>query len=856
MGEQKEKRMKKQEKKTGLKEILKGGQETLPGFQFQIYRAEDKRSLWNADFEILFLLKGDGRVSYEDGVVYRVQEKDLFVVNGFQICSIDLNAQGILLSLKMSADAIASVHIEFLKYEIECRSFLFMEEQQETFDVIRSDLARVFQEAYKNDMMQPVNARSRITALLEDLSRYFAVGERVKHSRSGRERIQMASDYILQHYKEAITLEDLADHIYLSRTYISRSFPRYFGVSFLEYITQVRLAHAILDMHGDATLTEIAYNNGFSNENVMIRAFRKYFGMTPGEYRKSIVQTAVREEEKNCGLIKYIDRTTEDYEKDNDVYRVLLQYAGFREQEFDAEKENSVQILAALGGRKQRIAGHWRRIINGGYARSVLDARVQEELAQAIRDIGYEFIRVKGILDDDMCVLRRDMKGEIRVGYQYIDAVLDFILSIGAKPMIEFGHMPGLLAEQPSQITMRPVQNAAPKDLEAWKRLIGGIMDHLRTRYGVERMRNWIWVPWVNTDFFENCGMDRYIEVYRISHQEIKRICPDFLTCLSYGTMGEHGIKELLLKMEEAGCLPEIYGVRSFGAVMPWEEQEDLNLIVNSDSFDFAVSRDMDYLQNYLRKIRKRLQKMGFQGTPIIVDECSNNVWQRDLCNDTCYKAAWLFKNMLENENEANGLAYFSINDRLDEIFPVHDSFHGGFGMFTDDGIPKAVYGAAKLLGKMGTRFVASGKGYFISTEEREEKIQIYLYNYVHYDMLYRHRHTVNISRTDRYRVFQAGENLTFSVQLQKVPGGEYRIQCYKITREQGSPYDCWAAMGAPEAMTSEEKEMICHSADPEYRVWRETVGEEQILSVQEHLKVHEVACIEIICLNHYRELH
>ena len=93
--------MKKQEKKTGLKEILKGGQETLPGFQFQIYRAEDKRSLWNADFEILFLLKGDGRVSYEDGVVYRVQEKDLFVVNGFQICSIDLNEQGILLSLKI-----------------------------------------------------------------------------------------------------------------------------------------------------------------------------------------------------------------------------------------------------------------------------------------------------------------------------------------------------------------------------------------------------------------------------------------------------------------------------------------------------------------------------------------------------------------------------------------------------------------------------------------------------------------------------------------------------------------------------------------------------------------------------------
>ena len=73
MGEQKEKSMKKQEKKTGLEEFLKGGQETLPGFRFQIYRAEEKRSLWNADFELLFLLKGDGRVSYEDGVVYQIR---------------------------------------------------------------------------------------------------------------------------------------------------------------------------------------------------------------------------------------------------------------------------------------------------------------------------------------------------------------------------------------------------------------------------------------------------------------------------------------------------------------------------------------------------------------------------------------------------------------------------------------------------------------------------------------------------------------------------------------------------------------------------------------------------------------
>ena len=33
---------------------------------------------------------------------------------------------------------------------------------------------------------------------------------------------------------------------------------------------------------------------------------------------------------------------------------------------------------------------------------------------------------------------------------------------------------------------------------------------------------------------------------------------------------------------------------------------------------------------------------------PLIVEEWSNNIWQRDLCNDTCYKSAYLFKNILE----------------------------------------------------------------------------------------------------------------------------------------------------------------------------------------------------------------
>lgn len=830
--------MKKQEKKTGLEEFLKGGQETLPGFRFQIYRAEEKRSLWNADFELLFLLKGDGRVSYEDGVVYQIREKDLFVVNGFQICSIDLNEQGILLSLKMSADAIASVHIEFLKYEIECRSFLFTEEQQEVFDIIRSDLARVFQEAYKNDMMQPVNARSRITALLEDLSRYFAAGERVKHSRSGRERIQMASDYILQHYKEAVTLEDLADHIYLIRTYISRSFPRYFGVSFLEYVTQVRLAHAVQEMHSGATLTEISYRNGFVNETAMIRAFRKYRGMTPSEYRKQMKHTAEQSEKKG--------KEREETAEDHDIFQNLLQYAAVTEQEIETTNESAVSVTAAVNGRKPRVAGHWKRVINAGYAASVLNREVQDELEQLVQELGYEMIRVKGILDDDMCVLRRNMWGEIQSCWNYIDEVIDFILSTGAKPLLEFGHMPLLLAKTDPGRTLRPAPSSLPRDLAEWRMLIKNLMEHLKERYGINQMRRWIFNPWISGDAIMSDEGDAFFETWKASYDEMKRVSPDLVTCLSFGLGPEEHLKAFIETMKEKECVPEIFAFRSFGTVLYGEEEEKMNLIQNNESANMIVSRDPDFLRNRGEKVKGLLQKAGLGALPVLVDECSSNIWQRDLCNDTCYKAAWLFKNLLENEEALQGIAYFSVNDRLDEVFPARETYHGGFGLFTMNGIPKAVCTALRLLGRMGSRLVKRGDGYFISTEPEKNQSQIYLYNYVHYDMLYRYRHAVNISRTDRYRVFNMGEIRTFSVKLTGLEPGKYCLRLYKVTKEHGSSYDAWVRMGAPARMNRMERAMLCHSADPEYSVWEQETDPEGSLTVQERLEPHETALIEV----------
>lgn len=52
--------------------------------------------------------------------------------------------------------------------------------------------------------------------------------------------------------------------------------------------------------------------------------------------------------------------------------------------------------------------------------------------------------------------------------------------------------------------------------------------------------------------------------------------------------------------------------------------------------------------------------------------------------------------------------------------------------------------------------------------------------------------------------------------------------------------------MGAPARMNRMERAMLCHSADPEYRVWEQETDPEGSLTVQERLEPHETALIEV----------
>lgn len=89
------------------------------------------------------------------------------------------------------------------------------------------------------------------------------------------------------YYKEELSLQDVAEVVQISPTYLSRLLKHEIGVSFIEYLTHVRVQKAIQFMRDPAVkLYEIAQRVGYSNQHYFSTAFKKVIGSSPAEYRK------------------------------------------------------------------------------------------------------------------------------------------------------------------------------------------------------------------------------------------------------------------------------------------------------------------------------------------------------------------------------------------------------------------------------------------------------------------------------------------------------------------------------------------------------------------------------------------
>lgn len=97
--------------------------------------------------------------------------------------------------------------------------------------------------------------------------------------------VHMAKRYIHEHYREKLTLSDIAEYLKISPGYLSTSFSNYMNQTVSDYIARVKIEHAkeLIDS-GQYLIYEIANQLGFENAYYFSKVFKKVTGMSPKNY--------------------------------------------------------------------------------------------------------------------------------------------------------------------------------------------------------------------------------------------------------------------------------------------------------------------------------------------------------------------------------------------------------------------------------------------------------------------------------------------------------------------------------------------------------------------------------------------
>lgn len=144
-------------------------------------------------------------------------------------------------------------------------------------------LFSVYKEYTSGCVYQSATIRALLSLLRIYTCRIFALTGESKHNAA----VKKAAEFIRENYPSEITVDELADHVNLSKFHFSRLFKEVTGLSPIVYLTRTRISRAIVLMEQtDLTMTEISSACGFSSPNYFNRVFKKFTGSTPHKYKK------------------------------------------------------------------------------------------------------------------------------------------------------------------------------------------------------------------------------------------------------------------------------------------------------------------------------------------------------------------------------------------------------------------------------------------------------------------------------------------------------------------------------------------------------------------------------------------
>jgi xylan 1,4-beta-xylosidase len=801
---------------------------------------------WHDSIELIFVLKGKVNVSVNDKR-FDLTEKDVLLINANDIHSIQHQEDNLLLAVQVPIPELKENIKDVESYSFSCQSFLYDENQQDEFNELRALLAQMMWVVNKEGEGYELQIKSLYFQLIYLLIKNFKDEHEKDNKISSQkhiERLLRITSYVKENFKQPITLNELSQNEFLSVHYLSKFIQKHLGMAFSKYVDSIRLDHAVKDIvFTDIPLTQIALDSGFASVKAFNRAFKEFYHQTPSEYRRAVEMEPRKTDSNKVTLANYVEIDK------SQAFSKLFSYlpSGDKTIEIESKAVSKKQFSIDVSHKSSKLQHKWKNLMTIGKAKECLYTEVQDHLRRVKNVTDFRYLRFHGLFDDEMMVYGENELGEPEFNFLYTDKLFDFLQSIGVKPFVELGFMPGELAENSDEtVFYKKSIISKPKDIEKWNLLVRNFIIHYENKYGIDELQQWYFEFWNEPDFyvFWRGTFEEYCQLYKNTYVTIKELNPSYRvggpSIVSINN--SDWLQQFLDFCMSENCLPDFI---SFHCYM--HEELDINKkkkLTDEGTFEFGyISRDEDFLKHKINTLKQILAEKKMEDVEIHLTEWNSTAFHRDLTNDTSYKAAFVVKNLLENMDSIGGFGFWTASDLIEEQRAAIPTFHGGLGLITNTSIPKPAYYAYEFLGKLGNQLIAAGEGYFMTKSRKG--YQIILYHYCHYDRLYCMNQHANIDSKNRYNVFLNRDDIQIKLTLSGMEKGTYRINQHQLNRDHGSAFDKWVEMGTPESLSPEDINYLTYSCVPKRHI--SEVRIENDFNLNTILQPHEVQLYEIL---------
>jgi AraC-like DNA-binding protein len=259
---------------------------------FDIYKFDNQLipSHWHNHLEVLYIFQGTMHIVRNDEK-YTINQNDLFVVNSGDIHLTRSPGSIEILLLQIPYELLSQSVFEYNM--IRFREYYPGHEliEDPVFQEIIHHLLtmRTLYEQGEDGYQFLFN--SNLNLFLHALYSHYAIRQNLEEKNKATkhiERLKEIIDYVEQNYMDPISLKEASSLVALNPEYFCRSFKKYTGFTFMEYVNMVRLTHIHSDiLNTDDNITIIQERHGFTNYKVFNRMFKEAYGCTPSKLRST-----------------------------------------------------------------------------------------------------------------------------------------------------------------------------------------------------------------------------------------------------------------------------------------------------------------------------------------------------------------------------------------------------------------------------------------------------------------------------------------------------------------------------------------------------------------------------------------